>query len=105
MFCKHCGSLLKPKDVDGKKVLGCSCGYAAKDSDLKSFNITSRTEQEEISVVHNDEPSLHAKTKEICPACGHDEASCRTQQVGPSDEPEDYIYTCTKCGHNWRDGY
>jgi hypothetical protein len=30
MFCPKCGSILRPVEKKGKKVLGCSCGHIAE---------------------------------------------------------------------------
>ena len=103
MFCPKCGSLLKPKEVEGKKVLACSCGYASdKPSKLK---LAHEDAAKEISVVEKEDEGARLIVDEICPECGNDKAYYWTQQEGPSDEPEDQIYRCVKCGHGWREKY
>jgi len=103
MFCPKCGSLLKPKELNGKKVLACSCGYINEKKQM--LNLSHNGETKEISVIEKEEDSTRMIVDEECPKCGHDKAYYWTQQEGPSDEPEDQVYRCVKCGHGWREKY
>ena len=100
-FCPNCGSILKAKDVDGTKFLGCSCGYIDdKGTSVMHFGNQSKASKIEV-VEKSDAP--HVIVQEACPKCDNNEAEHWTQQVGPSDEPEANIFKCTKCGYSWRD--
>jgi DNA-directed RNA polymerase subunit M len=103
MFCKNCGSLLKPNVIDGKKLLACSCGY--KQSEKVELSFKSGNKSDNLDIVEEDEPASRMIIDEECPKCGNKKAYYWTQQAGPSDEPEDQIYRCTKCGHGRREAY
>jgi len=103
MFCSKCGSLLKPKEVNGVKAMACSCGNV--DNKIQKINLHHENSSKKIEVVDKEEASTRMIIDEECPKCGNDKAYYWTQQVGPSDEPEDQVYRCTKCGHGWRDKY
>ena len=99
MFCPKCGSILKSKE--GKIV--CSCGYAHKGS-IK-INLDVEKEQKKVEVVEKEEQGSKLIIDEKCPKCGHNKVYYWTHQSGPSDEPEDQVYRCVKCGYGWRDRY
>jgi DNA-directed RNA polymerase subunit M len=54
-------------------------------------------------VVVEEQYDLLPKTKVTCPKCDHNEAYWILRQTRAADEPETRIYTCTKCGHKWRE--
>ena len=68
MFCKQCGSLLKAKEVNGKKVIGCSCGYSQESSQIK---FSHKEKSEDIQVVTEEEPSTKLLIDEECPKCSN----------------------------------
>jgi DNA-directed RNA polymerase subunit M len=104
-FCSICGSILTPKEVDGTKFLGCSCGYVYdKGTSIVKFGDKKNTRDIEIAVeVVEKSDAPYVIVEEACPQCDNNEAEHWTQQVGPSDEPEANIFKCTKCGYSWRD--
>ena len=101
MFCPKCGSILRPVEKKGKRVIGCSCGYIA-DKDQK-FEVKEKAkEQKEIEVIEKEiETKPLIKTK--CPKCGHDRAYFWTMQTRAADEPETQFFKCQKCSHQWRE--
>jgi DNA-directed RNA polymerase subunit M len=99
MFCPKCGSILKPKE--GKIV--CSCGYV-HDKNIH-IGLDMGNESRNIDIVEKEEPGSKLIIDEKCPKCGHDKAQYWTHQSGPSDEPEDQVFRCVKCGYGWRDRY
>ncbi|MFA5796637.1 MAG: RPA12/RPB9/RPC11 RNA polymerase family protein [Candidatus Woesearchaeota archaeon] len=103
MFCPTCGSMLKATKQDGKNHLYCTCGYHAEGT--HNVNIAVKEQSPEIEIVHKDEPSTKTIVDEECLKCGHTKAYHWTQQVGPSDEPEDNLFRCIKCGQGWRERY
>ena len=101
MFCPKCGSMLKPKLVNDKKVLACSCGYVQKSG---TVTLTEKKKDEaEIDVV-DTEVSAYPIVDEECPKCKNDKAYSWSQQMRAGDEPETHFFKCTKCAHTWRDG-
>jgi transcription factor S len=106
MFCPKCGSMLRPKVVRDKKVMGCSCGYVAdKNSSTITTKLTEKREAplKEVEVVEK-EISVHPITDEECPKCKHLHAYTWSQQMRAGDEPETIFYKCVKCAHQWRGG-
>ena len=99
MFCPECGSLLMPKQVKGKSVKACSCGY--EEGGSLEFNEKKKV-RGDIAVIEKEE-EIHPITKEDCPKCGHDEARWWTVQTRSADEPETKFFKCTKCKRTWRD--
>ena len=98
-FCPRCKSLLRPKMDKGKKVMGCSCGYAAQGA---SSTISEKVKaQKEIHVVEEVEtkPLVDAQ----CPKCTHTKAYFWSIQTRSSDEPETRFFKCQKCKHTWRE--
>ncbi len=100
LFCPKCGSILKPVDTKGGRVLKCPrCGYV---SDKKEARISEKIkEKKKIEVVQKKE--ILPKTKEKCPKCGNMEAYYWEVQTRAGDEAATKFYKCTKCGHTWRD--
>jgi len=102
MFCPKCGSMLRPKLVRDKKVMGCNCGYVA-DKSQSTLTFTEKREDKlgEIEVVEK-ETSIHPVVDEECPKCKNPKAFTWSQQMRAGDEPETIFYKCTECGHQWR---
>ena len=103
MFCEKCGSILRPKEKGGKRILYCSCGFTkAPEGDDTSTEIKESVKgAKEITVVENIE--IHPKIKVKCEKCGNDVAYYWTQQTRGADEPETRFFKCTKCNYTWRE--
>lgn len=101
MFCPKCGSILRPKDKSGKKVLYCDCGFS-KSANGESAEITHTVaEKKRIEVMENVE--VYPKVKIHCEKCSNQVAYYWTQQTRAADEPETRFFKCTKCSHTWRE--
>ena len=101
MFCPTCGSILRPKDKAGKKVLFCSCGFS-KAPDEETAELKERVKgSKKIEVVEHVE--TQPKIKMPCPKCDNKAAYYWTQQTRGADEPETRFFKCTKCNHTWRE--
>ena len=98
MFCKVCGSLLMPKEENGKKVLACSCGYKSTE---KPTIIEKVVGSKDIEIMEEIEtmPLVDAR----CDKCDHTKAYHWSLQTRASDEPETMFYKCQKCKHTWRE--
>lgn len=104
MFCPKCGSMLRPKVVKDKKVLGCSCGYTAeKSTNTVTFSEKREEKRKEIDIIEK-ETSIHPIVDEECPKCKNIKAFTWSQQMRAGDEPETQFFKCTKCDFNWRGG-
>jgi len=106
LFCPKCGSLMKPKEEKGKRVMVCSnskCNYVHRDvKSMKLKEIMINTDKE-ISVVSDEEAELLPLTDADCPKCDHNKAHYWLVQTRAGDEPETKFLKCEKCGYTWRD--
>ena len=101
MFCPKCGSILRPKDKAGKKVLYCSCGFS-KSPEGESSEIKEKVETgRKVEIMENVE--VYPKIKIKCDKCGNNVAFYWTQQTRGADEPETRFFRCAKCNHTWRE--
>ena len=101
MFCPKCGSILRPKDKAGKKVLFCSCGFT-KEPEKEAAEIKETVvAAKKIEVVESIE--THPKMKIKCEKCGNNIAYYWTQQTRGADEPETRFFKCAKCSYTWRE--
>lgn len=99
MFCPKCKSLMYP---NGDELICKKCGHTVK---KKGSNVVvTKQRKKEVTVIENkDDMNVLPKTEIVCPKCGHNEAYWMLRQMRGSDEPESRFYTCTKCGHKWRE--
>lgn len=95
-FCPKCGSILMPKNVGGKKMMGCSCGYK---HNAESVAIKEEVKQqgEEVQVIENEDSEVLPLTDYDCKKCGHDKAYFWEIQTRSADEPATRFYKCEKC--------
>jgi transcription factor S len=99
MFCPKCGSLLKRLEVNGKKLMGCSCGFQ---QDKKgSATITEKSGAKEVELI--EEIETKPLVDEHCEKCGHGKAYFWSMQTRAADEPETRFFKCEKCKHTWRE--
>ncbi len=99
MFCPECGSLLYP---DGDEMVCRKCDY--REQKTGDRRIVADREEQELTVIDSDEDlEVLPKTQVTCPKCGNNEAYWVLRQTRAADEPETRIYTCTECGHKWRE--
>lgn len=102
MFCPKCGSILRPKEKGGKKVLFCSCGFTKEPEGETSAELRETVEEpKKIEVIEKVE--VHPKVKAKCEKCGHGVAYYWTQQTRGADEPETRFFRCQKCNSTWRE--
>ena len=102
-FCDNCGSMMKTEDEQW--VCG-NCGFE-KPRDAAAEELMTTTQgQEESEVVdmsEADEEAIGPTTTVRCPECGHDTARYEMKQIRAADESETRFFTCTDCGHKWRE--
>ena len=103
MFCPKCGSMLLPKKMNGKKVMGC-CSCSFVDKDTENAKIVEKGEEEKkLDIVDQDEDKTLPETDAICPKCGNKKAHYWMIQTRAGDEPETKFLKCTACKYTWRD--
>lgn len=103
MFCKKCGSILKPKKIGDRTVMGCSCGFVDKGAG-KRVLVDFVKKKKEIEVIEKSAAdSALPLTDMECPKCKHEKAYFWTIQTRAGDEPETKFLKCQKCNHVWRD--
>lgn len=99
MFCPKCKSLMYPKE---KKLVCNKCGHTMEKKG--STVVVTKQRKKEVTVIEDkDQMNVLPKTKKVCPKCDNGEAYWILRQMRGSDEPESRFYTCTKCGHKWRE--
>ena len=92
-----------PKEVKGKQVLACSCGYNEKaDGDMSIKETMSKTTND-IGVVGDSDETHPIADDETCPKCHNKGAYYWFLQTRSADEPETRFLRCTKCKHTWRE--
>ncbi len=102
MFCPKCGSILIPKEHQGKKVMGCKCGYKS-DSELRLKENSLKKKEVNWDVVE-EEKEIHSLTDQNCPRCEHEKAYYWERQMRAADEPPTLFFKCQRCKHTWREG-
>ena len=102
-FCDECGSMMKTDE--GRWVCG-SCGFEKSRDTEQEAAMTTTQGQEETELVdmsETDEEAIGPTTSARCPECGHDRARYEMKQIRAADESETRFFTCTECGHKWRE--
>ncbi len=113
VFCPKCGSVMYPREVNGKWELFCPrCGYTMPledESILEAYRVRRRvthSPKEKIIVVDKDQVPATAvllKGQVRCPKCGSDEVYFWMMQTRAADEPPTRFYRCKRCGYTWRE--
>lgn len=102
MFCPECGSILRPKEKAGKRVLYCACGFSkGLDAEATMELKEQGSAAKKIEVLEQVE--ILPKIKATCEQCGHKIAYYWTRQTRGADEPETRFFKCAKCSYTWRE--
>jgi DNA-directed RNA polymerase subunit M len=102
-FCDECGSMMR---TDGDTWVCGSCGAEKPRDRAREGQMTTRASQEKSEVVDVSDVSaedMGPTTKTRCPECGNDRAYWEMKQIRSADESETRFFTCTECGHKWRE--
>jgi len=105
-FCEKCGNLMFIEKIKGKLRYNCQkCGNISHEKVLtKTIVEKMPAKKEKVTILTEEEIfKQYPKTKIICPQCEHNEAYWYMQQTRAADEPPTRFYSCTKCGHKWRE--
>ncbi len=102
MFCPECGSILRPKEKSGKRVLACTCGFTKSPGGEDGAELKEIVKPlKKIEVIEQVE--VHPKIKITCEKCSNKVAYYWTQQTRGADEPETRFFKCTSCSYTWRE--
>ncbi len=101
MFCPKCKSILMPRMMNGKRVLGCSCGYKAEGSVTITEEV--RNNNKEVTVMDKEDHESLPLTDNMCKKCKHPKSYFWELQTRSADEPSTRFYKCQKCKHVWRE--
>ena len=101
MFCPECGSILRPKEKAGKKILFCSCGYNKVPENEVIELKEKANDGRKVEVIEHIETNPKIKIK--CERCSNNVAYYWTQQTRGADEPETRFFKCSKCNYTWRE--
>jgi transcription factor S len=103
MFCEKCGSILRPKEKAGKKILYCSCGFS-KTPEGEVVEITEKVEPaKKVEIIENVDVRPKIKMKCEDEKCDGKIAYYWTQQTRGADEPPTRFFKCLTCNHTWRE--
>ena len=95
--------MMKPDD--GRWVCGTCGTEKARDAEAEAGMVSTQG-QVETEVVDTSEVSaedMGPTTNADCPECDNDRAFWEMKQIRSADESETRFFTCTECGHKWRE--
>ena len=98
MFCKTCGTLLRPKKTEYGKWMACPNGHTQPQLQQHADIITSTNSQPERKIEVADSKNILAVHDHKCKKCGNDKAQLREISCSYSDEDNIYQMICGKCG-------
>jgi DNA-directed RNA polymerase subunit M len=103
-FCDDCGSMMK---TEGDAWVCGSCGAEKlRDEEKEKRQAVTTQGQEETEIIDTSDveaEEMGATTETRCPECGNDRAFWEMKQIRAADESETRFFTCTECGHKWRE--
>ncbi len=99
MFCKTCGTLLRPKTTEYGKWMACPNGHAQPEMQTSSKTVTTENKKQDKRVEVHDGQNILAVHDYVCEKCGYDKAELIEIQPFYSDEDSIYRMKCGKCGH------
>ncbi|MDA8054284.1 MAG: transcription factor S [Thermoplasmatales archaeon] len=100
MFCPKCGSMMFPK---GEIWVCRKCGNTLPIKEDEKKGIVEKGKKKETIVVEKEEINLPIDKTVQCPKCNEFGVYWEALQTRAADEPETRFYTCTHCGHRWRE--
>jgi len=107
IFCEKCGNVVIAEKKKGRLAYICKkCGNISHRGKVTTTSIFEKmkTPEEKVPVItEEDALEQFPKAKIICPKCENNEAYWFMQQTRSADEPPTRFYSCTKCGHKWRE--
>lgn len=102
LFCPKCGSILKPKKSENRKVMACSCGFVDRKPEGR-ITETVKTHEKEIEVREKTDIEAMPKVETECLKCRNTKAYYWFVHTRAADEAPTKFFRCDKCGHTWRE--
>jgi DNA-directed RNA polymerase subunit M len=103
-FCDECGSMMR---TEGDEWVCGSCGFSKlRDRETEAVSMTTTEGQQETEIIDTsdvDAEDMGPTTNARCPDCGNGRAFWEMKQIRSADESETRFFTCTECGHKWRE--
>ena len=102
-FCDECGSMMK---TEGDDWVCAACGFTKPrnaDSEAQMVSTQGQVETEVVDTSDVDAEDMGPTTTADCPTCDNDRAFWDMKQIRSADESETRFFTCTECGHRWRE--
>ena len=100
MFCPNCGSLMN--SASGRQVCP-NCGFTKSPGTGSDSKIVTKGSEKEIIIIREEKQTEPLDSDAVCPKCHEQGAYYLLKQTRSADEPETKFYTCSHCGHRWRD--
>ncbi|MEF8882085.1 MAG: transcription factor S [Halapricum sp.] len=102
-FCDECGSMMK---TEGDVWICGNCGAEKVRNEASEKQAVTTQGQQKSEIVDTSEVSsedMGPTTEAQCPECDNDRAFWEMKQIRAADESETRFFTCTECGHKWRE--
>jgi len=99
MFCKTCGSILKPQHTSYGKWLSCPDGHTQEELQNKTQTINTKNNTPGQSIEVSDGINILAVHEHTCKRCGYNKAELIEMLASYSDEDNTYRMKCGKCGY------
>ncbi len=103
-FCPKCNGFCIT-DYTSKQAVCSKCGQVVE---MEGFNVFTNHKEnvEKIVVVKKQVLRLTGlpRVKRKCRKCGNSEVYVRILASRSEDDFEEECYSCTNCGHSWREG-
>jgi len=104
LFCEKCGKISKIEEIEGKKIVRCSCGFEKQiedDHEVSATEHVPKKPEKGKGAVSGDNQLATFPHK--CKKCGHEKAQVIECGVWYSDEAGVVRYRCGKCGYTEQD--
>jgi len=98
MFCKTCGTLLRPKTTPYGKWMACPNGHVQPEMQQSSKDIKTKNKHTDQKIGVSDGENPLAVHDFVCERCGYGKAELIEIQPFYSDEDSIYRMKCGKCG-------
>ena len=98
MFCKTCGTILRPETTKYGKWMACPNGHSQPEMQTSSETVTTKNKNQVKKITVLDDKNPLAVHDYVCEYCGYDKAELIEIQPFYSDEDSIYRMKCGKCG-------